>query len=824
MKRDKIGAMALAAALLCMPCLPIHAVAASSHIVPTVQQGQDTPPDVEQVMFSRGQKLYNDGRYEQAASVLNDFLKTYPNSVITDLTLLWLGRAYIAMGRIKEAEQVGDRLRNIKDTPFIEIYEDELSAARKEWAGRAPVTSQQATQTAKQSPTVKPTPTPHSALAAATPSPTPLRTPGRRQQVASQPPRLISEVPSATPSPTPRQIPTYTNRPQQNTAANNNMSTPANNNTAAASNTSVRPGRRNLAPRHNPPVRPSGTEGTHTALNANTSHTAIATATPQPTPRRTPPPPVQVATSTPQPTPVVRMEANTSTVTTAPPNTTEASGGQTGIVLTINQVPNLALALRQASIAASPAQSVQLPVTITNMGNKEDQFRLETDLPAEYQPTFSVSQGGQDTGLPILITPTLARNQSLDVFLNLRVPETAGDGQQRQFIVRAASKSDYQVFKVSNGTLNVVAAALAGASSISRESVQPGESFSQTITVRNQGSAPARNSRVDFVFNPDFELVSANPAPLVYDRDSRTAVWSLNDLDARDTRDINVTLRAVPDALAANHPLGRGTLRTASLPTANNFDGPSIEVGRVPKARVEAVSTGLTATPGDTIYIPFVVRNPGNYAESYELRVTAPGAPPGTLYADLNGDGQHQENEPVVTQTTPLEPRTGQYPLLLRVDIPRSTPDHMQFAYNLVSRALSSGRTASEANSVLTVAAPRVHVRTEQVTDASNPGDLIFYRLVLVNEGGGLAKNLNVTELLPDALQFVSSDPALDAHDAAGGTRRIVWRVAELAPGDTAVLRITVRLGPNLPANADVRTTHTLTYQDTNGNNYTQGQ
>jgi uncharacterized repeat protein (TIGR01451 family) len=523
---------------------------------------------------------------------------------------------------------------------------------------------------------------------------------------------------------------------------------------------------------------------------------------------------MQVVANTPTPAP------SAATVPSAPATTTDAGATQTGIVLTINQVPNLALALRQASLAASPAQSVQLPVTVTNMGNKEDQFRLETDLPAEYQPTFSVQPAGQDTGLPILITPTLGRGQSLDVFLNLRVPETAADAQQRPFIVRAASKSDYQVFKVANGTLTVVAAALAGSSNISRETVQPGESFTQTITVRNQGSAAARNARADFVFNPDFELVSATPAPLVYDRDSRTAVWSLNDLEARETRDISVTLRAVADALAANHPLGRGTLRTASLPTANNFDGPAIEVGRVPKARVEAVSTGLTATPGDTIYIPFVVRNPGNYAESYELRVTAPGAPAGTLYADLNGDGQHQEQEPVVGQTAALEPRTGQYPLLLRVEIPRATPDHMQFAYNLVARALSSGRTASEANTVLTVAAPRVHVRTEQVTEASNPGELLFYRLVLVNEGGGLAKNLTVTELLPEALEFVSSEPGLDAHETAGGARRIVWRVAELAPGDTTVLRITVRLGANLPANADVRTTHTLIYLDANGNEY----
>src|SRR2546423_2781552 len=134
-------------------------------------------------------------------------------------------------------------------------------------------------------------------------------------------------------------------------------------------------------------------------------------------------------------------------------------------------------------------------------------------------------------------------------------------------------------------------------------------------------------------------------------------------------------------------------MRTASLPTASNFDGPAIEVGRVPKARIEAVSTGLTATPGDTIFIPFVVRNPGNYAESYELRVTAPGAPTGTLFADVNGDGQHQEAEPSVGQTTALDARTGQFLLLLRVDIPRSTPDRMQFAYNIVSRSLSTAHS-----------------------------------------------------------------------------------------------------------------------------------
>jgi uncharacterized repeat protein (TIGR01451 family) len=113
-----------------------------------------------------------------------------------------------------------------------------------------------------------------------------------------------------------------------------------------------------------------------------------------------------------------------------------------------------------------------------------------------------------------------------------------------------------------------------------------------------------------------------------------------------------------------------------------------------------------------------------------------------------------------------------------------------------------------------------VRVRTEEAIETVAAGDTIFYRLVLVNEGSGLAKNLVVNEMLPDALQFVNSDPSLSAQDAAGTGQRFTWRVAELAPGDTAVLRVAVRLRPNLPAEQTLNTRHTLGYQDTNGNSY----
>jgi uncharacterized repeat protein (TIGR01451 family) len=776
----------LAAALALTP----FAAAARAATTLRHTQQDEAPSQAEQDTFNRGRALFAKGQYEQAATVFRDFLKGHPDSFIADLMLLWLGRSYIEMGKFTEAEQVVQRLRAIKDTPFTDVYETELQTARSEAAGRpaAPVaTPTPRTQTVPTQIAARATPTPAPPRPRATPRPTP--TPAEVADTLRTGPGIPElSVRGGGDAERPRTTGGRRGRNARDNAAASSR--------VPATTTTPTP----ESPMPRPPVVNSSRR-TETAAAANANRTTPAPVV-TPTPAAPRPSETQIASVAPQPLSAGESQA------------------QGGFSITVRQVPDLQLALRRSALAAQPGQTIQLPLVITNAGNKEDQFRLETDLPAEYQPTFS--QSGNDTGMPIFVTPQMQRGASIEIMLNARVPESAPDNQQQRFLVRAASQADSGVTRVTDASLTVVAAALAAASNALQEAVQPGDTFTQRISVRNAGSATARQTRADFVFNPDFELVNATPAPISYDRPSRTAIWSLGDLESRDNREITVTLRAVPEALAGTgKAVGRGTMRTQSLFIPSNFDGPAISVGRVAGARVDAVSKGLTATPGDTMYVPFIVRNPSNYPESFELRIVAPGAPQATVYADLNGDGRHQEGEPAVTQTASLDPRGGQYPVLLGVDIPRSTPDRTQFAYNLVTRALNAGgRVAGEDSTVLTVATPRVRVRAELPNSEVKPGDTLFYRLVLVNDGGGLAKNLNVTEYLPDALEFVSSSPELSLTDMPGGGRGFAWRVNELAPGDTQVLQVTVRLRANLAADAVITPRHTLTYQDSNSNAY----
>ncbi|HMF55658.1 MAG TPA: tetratricopeptide repeat protein, partial [Pyrinomonadaceae bacterium] len=502
--RNRIGALALATALLIVPFTPSVNTIVWAHMA----QQEDVPSDAEQALFTKGQNLYLQGHYEQAITVLRDFLRTYPNSIITDLTLLWLGRSYMQMGRWQDAEGVSQRLHTIHDTPFADVYDSELQTARREAASRpAPSTSSTPTQSEVRNRTVnsnaaartnqpsqnsnvrqpQAVASPHPATAAARPTPTPSR-PALNINRSTQPLQnsngavARNNPPAARPSPTPRVIASATS-PGSEIAPPAPETSPQ----RVPRYTPRRRGRRQTAS----PNSITGTQATALA-NANTRPQQVAVNT---VPRTTTP--VQ------RPTP-----SATSEPLTIEPSTSAQAGA--GANFTVRQVPGLMLALRSNSESAYPGQSVQIPMTVTNTGNKEDQFSIETDLPAEYQPSFSLAQGGADTGLPILVTPQLARNASIDVILNLRVPEIAADGQQRRFFIRATSQSDYRVLKVADGAINVIAAALSAISDVSQSSVMPGDTFTQTISVRNNGTAPARNARADFVFNPNFELVNAN--------------------------------------------------------------------------------------------------------------------------------------------------------------------------------------------------------------------------------------------------------------------------------------------------------------------------
>lgn len=725
---------------------------------PAAQQPQQQNPKTEQVWFDRARNLYARGQYDEAILILTDFLKTYPDSMITDLALVWLARSYMQQGRLADAEATGNLLKKIEGSPFIAIYESDMQAARQRQQSRA-----------QSSPS-------------ASPSPAPSPTPAAAAHASASTERI---EPNATPSPAPpANRATDSQQAHEYGQLSRQQSAPAAAPKKRSSHRNESPATPVLVPETQPQV-------TYSPVRPETS--AATSPTVQPATPGTAPDEARSAAAR----------------ETAPPQPGAFS-------LTIKQVANLTLALARSSEITQPGQVVQIPLTVTNTGNKPDRFRLQTDLPAEYQPSFSLDQGSTMSTLPILVTPELARGASASITLVMHVPPAATDGQTQSFQVRATSQSDLQVTRLASATVTVHSAALMATTATEGASTAlPGSTFTQTITVTNNGNSTARDAQAEFIFSPEYELVSSDPAPASYDRQSRTAVWLVGNLEAGKSRKIQATVRVTTEALAQTNQLGRGSLRTPSIPLPSNFSSPQFTIGRVNRVAIEAPSTWLSATPGDTIYLPLVVRNPGNTPDSYQLRVVAPSAPASTLYADTNGDGRHQENEPAISETETIAGQGGQYRMLLAVKIPTDAATGQQYSYSFVALSKSSPTIASEAATILAVSAPHLRIRTEQITQQAAPGDTIYYRLILINDGSGLARKIVVTEVIAGGLEFVSADPHVKFDN---GT--LTWRVEELAPNNTAVLLITARVKPDLQADSTLPARHAAVYQDTNDNTY----
>lgn len=139
-------------------------------------------------------------------------------------------------------------------------------------------------------------------------------------------------------------------------------------------------------------------------------------------------------------------------------------------------------------------------------------------------------------------------------------------------------------------------------------------------------------------------------------------------------------------------------------------------VGPVPDTRVEAMSKQLMARPGDKVYLSFVVRNFSTTKQTYELRVTAPGAPEATMYVDSNGDGKHESDELRVTGSPVIEMKNSEIPFLLEVTVPLDAFEGQRYSYTMLVVSFGSGEVIAKATATLVVSSIRASSIPAQVS------------------------------------------------------------------------------------------------------------
>jgi hypothetical protein len=135
---------------------------------------------------------------------------------------------------------------------------------------------------------------------------------------------------------------------------------------------------------------------------------------------------------------------------------------------------------------------------------------------------------------------------------------------------------------------------------------------------------------------------------------------------------------------------------------------------------------------------------------------------------------------------------------------------------NKVMVASPKDSGAAKAGSPVDV--PILRVRIEEVPRPGSNEGTVSYRLIIANEGTGIARDLTVRSELDAGLDYAASDPSPIRRELIAQKQVLTFRLSMVQPGETKVLQIAVRLRRTGSTNIANQTKHSVFYRDSKGN------
>ncbi|MBI3611249.1 MAG: DUF11 domain-containing protein [Nitrospirae bacterium] len=508
---------------------------------------------------------------------------------------------------------------------------------------------------------------------------------------------------------------------------------------------------------------------------------------------------------------------------TKPPTTQTlplpAGGTQKGFSLTIMQVADLKVEAKGESLSIYPGESGLIPLRITNTGNAEDAFNVRTTLPPEYQPVFYADENGNGqvdaNERSVQASPVLDVNRSASIVLQIHLPPSTADGQKKEFEILVSSSFDPNISQLVKAAVNSKGPLIRADFKADKERVKPGDRLSYMLILQNAGGAEAREVKFQYAYHPNLIFLSAQPTPNIVEQASRTLAWTLENLPSQSSRRMEVHFKVGDEATAGQEIINRGGLEMSAGGEPILLSSPLVTVEQVAMVKLEGSREEITVTPGDALDLPYVVKNMGNGADAFRLRLEGSDAVEGLVYVDQNNDGLYQSTEPTLTETPPMGSREA-FPVMVHITVPVRQSDGQKLETHLVAQSKLDRSVSARTTKVFHYTLPIVTVSTQQGARDTIPGGIISYQLTAINSGSGIARNVVITDLLPTELEYVNSDPQPSERQEGG----LVWQVTELAPNQKKVFVVNVKTRPGLRAGTIIQKETRIRYLDLNGNRY----
>lgn len=454
---------------------------------------------------------------------------------------------------------------------------------------------------------------------------------------------------------------------------------------------------------------------------------------------------------------------------------------------------------------------VTVPFEVTNRGNGNDSFYLESAFPADFKVRFASTL---TPGVAISQTAELAPGETFKGVIDLTIPPGSIDGQRTTYPVKAASRLMAEASQSREIVLVASAPLLRAVLRTEKTRPLPGDKVVYRIAILNVGSTAAKDVTFRLNFPPQLEPVDYAAAGFRQEMKSALILDGLQ-LNSGESREFSVTLQLKDDSLAGQELSVRAELINNHLKTTAAFVSNMAYVESRHNISVRTGSDSLVVIPGQTISVPFVVTNSGNIREKFKITNIITGAPDATVFNDLNRDGIRQGSEPAINEIGPLAPRE-EANILVEIKTPSSAADGSQGTVQVTFVSEDDPAHPASGSIQLTYSRPVLKMLMSGGNGRLKPGDVASFDLVITNYGSNLARVVELQSAWPEQLELVAADPA--ASSVSNGT--VTWRFKEMGAVEKRSIKVSFRVKPGTGAGTAIQVKNILTYEDQLGNRY----
>ena len=479
--------------------------------------------------------------------------------------------------------------------------------------------------------------------------------------------------------------------------------------------------------------------------------------------------------------------------------------------LEVAQFAALNLMLPATSKTFDTAKRTAIPFEITNQGNGNDYFNLESGFPVEYAISFAAATA---PGQTITRTPSLLPGETFRGLIQFTIPATSIDGLRISYPIKAVSNFMGEVTQSGEIHMTTTAPLLRAIVKTDKTSPAPGENLLYRVTLLNIGSTVARDVSLRLGFPPQLEPLEHASSSLEQDGQSAMVMDGIS-LKPGESKEFTVTFRLRDDSLAGQEMVCRAELIDHKLKTSATFVSNAANVKPVRGILVRPVSERIAAIPGQTVTASFVVTNTGNGRDTFRITPDVKGTGDAIVFHDLNRDGVKQPNEPVISEVGPLEPKE-EASIVMEIKTIRNAADKGEGTARITFVSLGDASRSASGSSSLTYSRPVLQMTMTGGNGRLRPGDVASFDLLITNRGSNLAKTVELRSTWPEQLELVAAEPASDSM--ANG--KIFWRFKELGAGEKRSIKVSFRVKKGIGAGASIQVKNLLNYEDQLGNRY----